>query len=123
MKRLILPAIILSFIFFSSCYYDSEEALYPSYSNTCDTSNVTFSGTITTILNNSCWSCHSNSTAGTWGNNIRLESYSDVSSQINTIIPAINHIGNKPMPKNSSKLPVCSLNQFDIWVRIGMPNN
>jgi hypothetical protein len=27
------------------------------------------------------------------------------------------------MPKNSSKIKSCSITQWDIWVRNGMPNN
>jgi hypothetical protein len=124
MKRLILPGVILSVLFFvGSCYYDREEALYPSYNASCDTTNITFSTTITTVLSNSCWSCHSASNAATFGNNIKLVSYTDVSSQITTVITSINHTSSKPMPKNAPKLPACQLNQFDIWVKKGMPNN
>jgi hypothetical protein len=123
MKQLILPAVILFLISFGSCYYDSEEALYPSYDATCDTSNVTFSVSITDILNNSCWGCHSASTANTWGNKIVLVTHGEVTSQISKIIPSINHTGPYPMPKNSSRLLKCDLDKFDIWVRKGMPNN
>ena len=124
MKRLIFPAIILFVIFFASCYYDSEEALYPSYNSSCDTTNVTFSGSITPILSSNCWGCHSNSNAASFGNNIKLENYSDVTAQINSILPAIKQTGTiSPMPKNGTKLSACSISKFDIWVRIGMPNN
>ena len=123
MKRLILPVIILSVIFFASCYYDTEEALYPPFSNTCDTSYVSFSGQITSILSNTCWSCHSDATAANWGNNIIIVTYGDVTSQINTILPSINHTGTKPMPKDSPKLLACQLKQFEIWVRNKMPDN
>jgi len=75
MKYLPLSIVTIVTILFSaaSCYYDSEEALYPSLSSSCDTITVTFSGTITPILANSCLSCHSNATAPSAGNNIRLQ--------------------------------------------------
>ena len=124
MKRLIFPAIVLLLTLFGACYYDSEEALYPVYSSSCDTTNVTFSGTITPILNGSCWGCHSNTTAAAYGSNIKLQDYADVTARINSIIPAINQTGSlSPMPKGGSKLNSCKLTQFAVWVRKGTPNN
>jgi hypothetical protein len=126
MRRLyinISSACILSF-FFVSCYYDNEEALYPTLSTSCDTTNVTFSGTITSILGNSCYSCHSNNTAAANGNNIRLQDYADVKSSNVAVAGSIKHIGSySPMPKNGGMIKSCSITQFDIWVRNGMPNN
>jgi hypothetical protein len=123
MKRLPLNIalfIVISFIFVS-CYYDSEEALYPSLNTSCDTTNVTFSGTIVPILNNSCYSCHSNATASR-GNNIRLENYADVVSKTLSIAGSIKHTGSfSPMPKSGGMIKACSITQFDIWVRKGMP--
>jgi hypothetical protein len=124
MKRYFLPAFIIFVIFIASCYYDNEEALYPSYNSTCDTSNVTFSGTIAPILYNNCLACHSNAASLSAGNNIRLENFADVVSQITTLIASIKHTGPlPPMPKNGGKLKDCSLIQFDIWVKKGMLNN
>jgi len=124
MKLISLSIIFIIAAFVSSCYYDNEEALYPSYNTLCDTANVTFSGTIKPVLLNNCLSCHSNSAAPSSGNNIRLEAYSDVRSQINAVQGSINHTGNySPMPKNGGKLKACSLNQFDIWIRLGILNN
>jgi hypothetical protein len=126
MKRLLisLTSIAIFSLFFVSCYYDNEEALYPSYSNTCDTTNVTFSGTIAPILNNSCYSCHSNNTAAANGNNIRLENYADVQTRIVSIIGSIKHTGSySPMPKNGGQIKACAISQFDIWIRNGTLNN
>lgn len=108
----------------SSCFYDNEEALYPSINSTCDTTNVTYSGKVVPILQNNCLSCHSNAMAPSAGNNIALENYADVSSQASLISTSINHTGSiSPMPKNGSKLKACLISTFDIWVRIGKPNN
>lgn len=124
MKRLILPSIILFVIFFMSCYYDSQEALYPSYSSSCDTANVTYSGIVVPILRNNCYSCHSNANAASFGANIKLENYNDLTSQMSTVVTAIKHNGSiSPMPKNGGKLSICLLTQIDIWVRKGMLNN
>jgi hypothetical protein len=126
MKRLFitLTAVSAFSMFFTSCYYDNEEALYPTLSSSCDTINVTYSGTIVPILSNNCYSCHSNKTAATSGNNIPLENYTDVTSRIDAVAGSINHTGSfSSMPKNGGKLKVCSLTQFDIWIRKGMINN
>ena len=126
MKRfyIISLTLIVFLSFFGSCYYDSEEALYPEFSTSCDTINVTFNTTIVSLLNNNCYSCHSNNTAASFGNNIRLQNYTDVVANASTITGSIKHSTNfKPMPKNSSMIKSCSITQFDIWVRKGMMNN
>ena len=126
MKRLILPfaVVVLLSLLLASCYYDNEEALYPSISTVCDTVNVTFSGTIKPILANNCLSCHSNATAASAGNNIKLENYADVQARITSVVGSIKHSGSySPMPKNGGKIKACSITQFDIWVSKGMLNN
>jgi hypothetical protein len=125
MKRLfIFSAIALISYFIGSCYYDNEEALYPQLDTNCDTTNVTFSVTIVKIMSDNCYSCHSNANAATWGNNVRLEDYPDVSVDAPHIQGAIKHEpGHNPMPKNGGKISDCSITQFDIWVRNGTPNN
>jgi hypothetical protein len=123
MKRLFITVVTLAIFlfFFVSCYYDNEEALYPAISNTCDTTNVTFSGTITPILSNSCYSCHSNANAS-FGGGIHLQAIADVITNSSKIVAAIKQTGPFPMPPNG-KIKSCSITQFDIWVRNGMPNN
>ncbi|HEY5470803.1 MAG TPA: hypothetical protein VIK07_09795 [Bacteroidales bacterium] len=124
MKRfyIILATVSVFLFFFVSCYYDNEEALYPALSNSCDTTNVTFSGTIVPILKNNCYSCHSNANAA-FGANIHLEGYANVVTNYAKIIVSINlGSGVKAMPPGG-KLKACSLTQFDIWIRNGMLNN
>lgn len=117
---LVVPMVII----LHSCYYDSEEALYPSVGIQCDTLNVTFSGTVTTMLANSCLSCHSNTTAASSGNGIRLQDYADVKSRAISIAGAIKHSGGySPMPKNGGQLKACPIAQFDAWIKNGMPDN
>ena len=119
-----IGAVFILSMFFVSCYYDNEEALYPTLSSACDTTNVTFSGTIVTILSDNCYSCHSNSTAANSGNNIHLENYADVASYAPRIQGSIKHTGSySAMPKNGGMIKACSIAQFDIWIRKGMPNN
>ena len=122
MKRFFLPVFMVFVVALASCYYDNEEALYPSLNTACDTMNVTFTKTIFPVLDNNCLSCHSNAKAASLGNNIPLENYADVKAKQVNIIGAIKHTGAfVPMPKNGGKIKTCSITQFDIWVRTGMP--
>jgi hypothetical protein len=124
MKSAIVLLVSVISVVIVSCYYDSEEALYPSLSSSCDTTNVTFSGTVVPIIANNCLTCHSNSTAASFGNNIRLENYADLKSNAVAVKGSINYTGTySRMPKNGGKLKACSLRQFDIWVSQGMLNN
>lgn len=124
MKRYIVPLMIFLIASFYSCYYDSEEALYPSLNTACDTTNVTFSGTVSPLLGNNCLSCHSNATAASFGNNIRLQDYADVKSRAAAVAGSIKHSGTySPMPKNGGMLKDCLIRQFDKWVSDGMQNN
>jgi hypothetical protein len=126
MKRSITVLIAFVTILFivNACYYDNEEALYPSLSSECDTLNVTFYGKISPLLSNSCLSCHSNTTAAAAGNNIKLENYADVKTRLSSVSGSINHTGNySPMPKNGAKLNNCLIKQFDIWMAAGAPEN
>ena len=124
MNKSIFSVVIILLIFSYSCYYDNEEALYPSLNTACDTTNITFSGTITIMLSNNCLACHSNATAASFGNNIRLEDYADVKNNATAVAGSIKHTGTySPMPKNGGSLKACLITQFDIWVRDGMLNN
>jgi hypothetical protein len=123
MKRLyiIIVTISIFLIFFVSCYYDNEEALYPTLSTSCDTTNVTYSATIAPILNSNCVGCHNTSSPG---GSVLLTSYSDVLAHASRITGSIKQLSSySPMPKNGGKLKACSITQWDIWVRKGMLNN
>jgi hypothetical protein len=123
MKPLITPVItIVIFLFIVvSCYYDNEEALYPALNNSCDTTNVTFSATITPILNSYCTTCHSGSPPS---GGITLTGYATVKAQAlsGMLMNALNGKGVPIMPVSGS-LPSCKIGQFQIWIRNGMLNN
>lgn len=90
---------------------------------TCDTSNVTYSGTIAPIIQTNCLGCHSN--AGT-GGGIFLNTYNAVKDQVNSgrLWGAINwQSGFSQMPKGGSKLSDCDLTRIGIWIQQGAPNN
>jgi hypothetical protein len=110
----------------TSCYYDSEEFLYPEINNQCDTTNITFSGSVSPVLSQYCFSCHSNSTAAAYGGNIKLEDYADVKIQADNgrLLGAIQRApGYSPMPKGAGKLNDCTISLFQIWIENGASDN
>jgi hypothetical protein len=123
MKKVLAVSALIAFICIT-CYYDNEEYLYPELNNACDTTSVTFSGTISVILSNNCLSCHSNSTAANFGNNIQLEDWVDVKSRNQAVLGSIKYeSGFSRMPKSGAKLNNCLISQFTIWVNNDAPNN
>ncbi len=123
MKRFFVSLVLtgIFMFFFASCYYDNEEALYPDLNSSCDTTNVTYSGTIEAILTDNCYSCHSDANSA-FGGNVHLQSVTDVISNSSKITVAIRRTGASPMPP-SGKLNSCAITQFEIWVKQGTPNN
>lgn len=123
MKRILISLVSFGIfmLFFVSCYYDNEEALYPVLNNSCDTTNVTYTSTIEPILSNNCYSCHSDANSA-FGGNVHLQSATDVISNSSKIAVAIKRTGASPMPP-SGKLNSCAISQFDIWMKKGTPNN
>ena len=94
-----------------------------SCSNTCDTTNVTFSATVFPLLQANCVGCHSGSAPG---GNIRLENYANVLAvaQNGKLLGSVNHsAGYKAMPFGGNKLPACNIDQIRIWVDGGAQNN
>jgi hypothetical protein len=123
MKRLFisLATLAIFWLFFVSCYYDNEEALYPTLNNACDTTNVTYSGTIALLLNNNCTGCHGGSIPS---GGILLTNFTSVQTVASSglLMNALNGNGVPVMPASGS-LSVCKIAQFQIWIRNGMPNN
>lgn len=123
MKRFVIPAatIAIFLLFFVSCYYDNEEALYPALTNACDTTYVTYSGTIAPVLSSYCTTCHGGSVPS---GGISLTSYSAVQTVASSglLMNALTGKGVPIMPMSGS-LPSCKLSLFQIWIRKGMLNN
>jgi hypothetical protein len=89
----------------------------------CDTSNITYSGTIAPIIQTNCLGCHS-SVGG--GGGIFLNSYSSVKGQVDNgrLWGAINwQPGFYQMPNSGAKLSDCDISKIRIWIQQGAPNN
>ena len=111
---------------FNACYYDKKDQVYPQVVvAACDTANVTYSVTVTNILNANCNNCHGAS-ANSLGAGIFLNSYASVQPYISSgrLVNSILQNGSaSSMPKNAAKLDVCSINKIILWVNKGAINN
>lgn len=119
MNRKILMC-IAGFVFLTGCYYDVEEELY----GTCHTGNVTYSTTITGIINGyACLSCHSGTVPS---GGFSLVGYDNVKAKVDDgrLLGAISHAnGFAPMPQGLSKMTQCDINKVRSWIDAGAPNN
>jgi hypothetical protein len=123
MKKRLFPLLSVFFMatLLTSCYYDNEEDLYPNNASSCDTTNVTYSGSIATIMAANCISCHSQGNAQ---KDIVLDNYSSVAAQAQSgqLWLAVSHDPSVvPMPYQGSKLSNCDLTKIQIWIRKGEP--
>ena len=106
----------------NSCYYDDVENLYPQIGG-CDTTNVTYSGTIAQIMSNNCNSCHSGSAPES---NVKTDNYTDLKTIADNgkLWGVVNHEnGFSQMPKDRPKLSDCDLSKIRIWIEDGALNN
>ena len=113
----------------TSCYYDTEEELYPdSGTVVCDTTSVSYTTDIVPIMNSKCSysGCHAGANAAA---GIPLETYAGVKEYIDAdkarFISSIFWDGNASnMPKGAStKMIDCNINTIKAWINSGYPNN
>ena len=124
MKKLMFIFLII----LAGCYYDNEEELYPEGSSPCDTTNVTFSGTVFPIIEANCIGCHS---GGSPSGNVLLTDHASISAagqippgSYGSLYGVISHAsGNSPMPRNLPKLSDCNIRKIKTWIDAGTPDN
>ena len=109
----------MMFVLFNSCKRDGEET-----APRCDTSNVTYSVTITGLINTyKCKNCHNNTfmPAG-----INAESYASlkVPALNGRLYGALSHTSPYiSMPLGGPKMSDCDLAKVKAWIDAGAPNN
>jgi hypothetical protein len=122
MKKVMILFVICFTVFLTGCYYDREDELYGA--TTCDTSNVSFSGTISGLLNNyGCLGCHSGNTPS---GSVNLQGYTNVKARVadGRLFGAVNHsAGFSPMPQGGNKMSPCDINKIKAWIDGGALNN
>lgn len=113
--------VIFTFLI-ESCYYDSEEELYPD-APPCDTTNVSYAEDVWPIISSNCTGCHS---GGAPQGNVSLENYDDIVVAANngSLLGTIKHEeGWSPMPKGGGQLNDCDIATIEKWVNDGTPEN
>jgi len=121
MERRIINFMALCLVVLSSCYYDSEDKLYPA--TTCVTTNMSYQANIVPILQNNCFVCHSQ--AANLGS-VTLEGYTSLMQFVNNgkLLGAIKHeSGFSPMPQNAPALDACNIAKIEQWITDGAQNN
>jgi hypothetical protein len=130
LKSYFLLAAIALFVF--GCTNKKADQINPAPPPTggqtnpgCDTTNVTFSGTIQPILQQNCAisGCH---TSATRAGGYSYETYAGFMQVVQNgrVLGAINHTaGYVPMPENAPKLSDCAILKITHWIEIGAPNN
>jgi hypothetical protein len=122
--RILISGIVI-IIIAVSCYYDSEEFLFPQINNNCDTVNVTYKLSVKPILN-SCLNCHSNGSAASLGGSIKLQDYADVKTKVDDghLWGSVAHLdGYFAMPKDLNMLNDCDLSIIKKWIDNNAPND
>lgn len=117
MKIYHILSVVLVVAYFSSCYYDIEEELYPETS--CNLENLTYDGEIKGIINMSCATteCHD----GTTGR-VPMTNYDEVKALVDDGRLRTRAIERQDMPP-SGPLPACDMTQLDTWISAGAPES
>lgn len=109
----------------TSCFYDKGDVVYPTTAVTCDTTNVTYSNQIVSILNAECNYCHG-AAANSIGGGIYLNTYAAMKPYVSngSLLNSILQNGKaSPMPRNGSKMDNCSISKIQSWIKKGALNN
>ncbi len=128
MKKIIIQItalfllLLIPVLFFTGCYNDSKEYLYPELTGGCDTTNVTFTGSVLPITDANCKSCHSGSSPSA---GLNIENYTQIKALADDgrLVNVINATGGYPLMPQGAALPDCSIKTIEIWVAAGAPNN
>lgn len=91
--------------------------------SSCDTLNITYSGTIRPLIENRCEGCHSGDSPS---GGISYENYSGVAEVAadGRLLGAISwEPGFENMPQNGDQLSECYIDQIRIWIENGYPND
>lgn len=113
----LLPMLLLA----EGCYYDVEEELYPN--GVCNTTNVTFSGTVLPLMQSHCAvpTCHVSVGGNGAGD---FTAYAGVMEKVNSGAFADRVLVQRNMPPSThTQLRACDLQQLQAWLDAGSPNN
>lgn len=125
MKKAYLLALIVFvlLVFSQSCYKDKAEKLYPTVL-ACDTTNITYTNSVKSILDANCINAGCHNTSNPSGGYL-LDDYNNTKLSIpdNKLINALKYVsgGSKNMPP-SGKISDCEINKIQAWINQGSKN-
>lgn len=123
LKTKLMALIIAGSLLLTSCYYDNEEDLYGQLVP-CDTSIVTYSVQVVSILSQNCYKCHGGNAID--GSGIKLQDFQVLKKYAvnGTLLAVLKHQpGSKQMPKNAAKLSNCNIAVIETWINRGALQN
>lgn len=91
--------------------------------SSCDTTNVSLSGTVMPIFENYCNGCHGGSAPL---GDINLSNYTGILKTVNngSLSGSINHAsGYVAMPQGANKLTSCNIAKVEKWIALGAKND
>ncbi|HBH05689.1 MAG TPA: hypothetical protein DDX92_03705 [Flavobacteriales bacterium] len=117
MKVYHLLSIVIIVAYFSSCYYDIEEELYPEPS--CNLENLSYDGEIKVLIDMSCATsgCHVENTG-----RVPMTNYDEVKALVDDGRLRTRAIERQDMPP-TGPLPACEMTQLDMWISAGAPES
>ncbi|MEO8588274.1 MAG: hypothetical protein ABI432_02810 [Flavobacteriales bacterium] len=123
MRRSRCVLLFLPTLLFAACTYDKADELAEP-AGACDTTNVTYTGTIVPIMITRCAlpGCHVPGGNGTGD----LTTYAGVQNHVlnGKLLAAVQHTtGAIPMPPDGSMIPMCDILRISAWIQQGAPNN
>lgn len=126
-KKGLKNSVIVFFISvgFTACFYDKADLVYPTTGSACDTSAVTYSNQIVSIINAQCNYYHG-AAANSIGGGIYLNTYAAMQPYIKNerFLNSILQNGKaSAMPKNGIKMDNCSILKIQSWINKGVINN
>ena len=114
---LFLTAVVMFSFLIPSCYNDNVEDLYPFEAYACDTTNVTYSTTIASIMALNCNECHNSTNPQ---HDIITDNYADLSiiAKNGQLWKSVSHDPSViPMPYQRNQLSDCDLRKINTWVK------
>lgn len=126
MKKLVFNFVLLGFTLslLDACTYQTAELLYPKTNlANCDSTVFSYSKIIAPMMQESCVSCHSNSSIS---GGVNLQDYPNTAiwARNGKLYNSISHNGlASRMPQGGAKLADCKILLVRKWIEAGFPNN
>ena len=126
---IILVTALIIILLASSCYYDSQEFLFPQISNQCDSTGTIPYASVDSVITANCMLCHDGPSASS---GLDLTSYTKVHEYATSLrngTPILQGAIRRlpdflPMPEPPAPmLDECGIRIIEIWIEQGAQDN